>query len=172
MPELQPKSSRESRTVQASIVLPSDTNNHGTIFGGTLMAYIDEVAAIAAMRHSRKSVVTASIDSIDFLSPVKAGHSVCLDAVVTSTGTTSMEVFVKVISENLITGERTLTATSFLTFVALNEYGKPTPVPPVIPETDEEKDLFETAAQRKQMRKERKESQQEFISRISVEKKL
>lgn len=169
---MESKSSRESRTIQASLVLPSDTNNHGTIFGGAMMAYIDEVAAIAAMRHSRKSVVTASIDSIDFLSPAKMGHSVCLDAFVVSTGKSSMEVFVKVISEDLMTGERQLTATSFLTFVALDENGKPTPVTPIVPETEEEKRLFESAKERKQMRIERKENLKEFIKQIDTTKSI
>jgi acyl-CoA hydrolase len=169
---MNPKTANESRTVQASLVLPSDTNNHGTIFGGTMMAYIDEVAAIAAMRHSRRAVVTASIDSIDFLSPAKMGHSVCIEAYVASTGRTSMEVFVKVISENLKTGERMLTATSFLTFVALDENGKPTPVPPVIPETEEEKFLAETAAERKAMRKERKAGTELFIRRLDLKKEI
>jgi len=166
------KSTKESRTIQASLVLPSDTNNHGTIFGGAMMAYIDEVAAIAAMRHSRCPVVTASIDSIDFLSPAKAGHSVCIEAYVASTGTTSMEIFVKVVSENLKTGERQLTATSFLTFVALDEQGKPTKVPGVIPETEEEKYLFATAAERKAMRKERKASTEAFVKQLQIAKDI
>lgn len=169
---MKPKTAKESRTVQASLVLPSDTNNHGTIFGGTMMAYIDEVAAIAAMRHSRRVVVTASLDSIDFLTPAKMGNSVCLEAFVTSTGTTSMEVFVKIVSENLLTGERQLTATSFLTFVALDENGKPTPVPPVIPETEEEIYLFEKAGERKAARKERKNSTQAFISQLKIDKNI
>ncbi len=169
---MNPKTIRESRTIQATLVLPTITNNHGTIFGGAMMAKMDEVAAIAASRHSRKSVVTASLDSIDFLSPAKMGHSVCIEAFVTSTGKTSMEVFVKVISENLITGERKLTATSFMTFVALDEHGNPTPVPPVIPETDEEKDLFHTAEQRKAMRKDRRLNSEKVNSQIDLTKTI
>lgn len=166
------KTTQESRTIQASLVQPSDTNYHGTIFGGTMMAYVDEVAAIAAMRHSRRPVVTASIDSIDFLAPVKMGHSICLEAFVSSTGKTSMEIFVKVISENLQSGERVLTATSFLTFVALDEDGNPTEVPAVVPETEEEKNLMASADERKKMRKERKSNTQAFISTLSVEKTI
>ncbi|MFP3392575.1 acyl-CoA thioesterase [Brevibacillus sp. SIMBA_040] len=166
------KTTQESRTIQASLVQPSDTNYHGTIFGGTMMAYVDEVAAIAAMRHSRRPVVTASIDSIDFLAPVKMGHSICLEAFVSSTGRTSMEIFVKVISENLQSGERVLTATSFLTFVALDEEGNPTEVPAVAPETEEEKNLMASADERKKMRKERKSNTQAFISTLSVEKTI
>lgn len=136
------------------------------------MAYIDEVAAIAAMRHSRRPVVTASIDSIDFLAPVKMGNSICLEAFVSSTGRTSMEVFVKVISENLRTGERVLTATSFLTFVALDEEGKPTAVPAVVPETEEEHYLMASAEERKKMRKERRKSTEAFISQLSIQKNI
>lgn len=166
------KTTQDSRTIQASLVQPSDTNYHGTIFGGTMMAYVDEVAAIAAMRHSRRPVVTASIDSIDFLAPVKMGHSICLEAFVSSTGRTSMEVFVKVISENLQTGVRILTATSFLTFVALDEAGNPTEVPSIVPETDEEKRLLASAEERKKMRKERKANTQAFISQLTIEKTI
>ncbi|QQE73010.1 acyl-CoA thioesterase [Brevibacillus composti] len=166
------KTTTESRTIQASLVQPSDTNYHGTMFGGKMMAYIDEVAAIAAMRHARRPVVTASMDSIDFLSPVKMGHSVCLEAIVSYAGTSSMEVFVKIISEDLQTGERTLTATSFLTFVALGEDGKPTPVPPIVPETEEERYLFETAEERKRMRKERKRSTEAFTSQLNITKNI
>ncbi|MDF2684120.1 MAG: acyl-CoA thioesterase [Brevibacillus sp.] len=166
------KTTQDSRTIQASLVQPSDTNYHGTIFGGTMMAYVDEVAAIAAMRHSRRPVVTASIDSIDFLAPVKMGHSICLEAFVSSTGRTSMEVFVKVISENLQTGVRILTATSFLTFVALDEAGNPTEVPSIVPETEEEKRLLASADERKKMRKERKANTQAFISQLTIEKTI
>jgi acyl-CoA hydrolase len=137
-----------------------------------MMAYVDEVAAIAAMRHSRRPVVTASIDSIDFLAPVKMGHSICLEAFVSSTGRTSMEVFVKVISENLQTGVRILTATSFLTFVALDEAGNPTEVPSIVPETEEEKRLLASADERKKMRKERKANTQAFISQLTIEKTI
>jgi len=166
------KTMQDSRTIQASLVQPSDTNYHGTIFGGSMMAFIDEVAAISAMRHSRRPVVTASIDSIDFLAPVKMGHSICLEAFVSSTGRTSMEVFVKVISENLQTGERILTATSFLTFVALDEEGNPTEVPTIVPETDEERRLMASAEERKKMRKERKANTQSFISNLTIEKMI
>jgi len=164
------KTVKESRTVKCSLILPHNTNHYGNIFGGTVMSYIDEVSAIAAMTHCRKPVVTASIDSVDFLAPAKLGYSVCLEACVTWTGRTSMEVFVKVISENLLTGERQLTATSFITFVALDEQGKPSPVPAVIPETEEEKYLFETAADRQKMRKARKASTQDFIQQLDVRK--
>ncbi|GAA4878609.1 acyl-CoA thioesterase [Paenibacillus vulneris] len=150
------KPARMSRTTMTDIIFPSDTNYHGTMFGGIVMRYIDKIATIASMRHSRRGVVTASSDSLDFLAPVKVGEAIMLEAYVSWTHRSSMEVFVKVESENLFTGERKTTATSFLTFVALDDQGKPTPVPAVIPETDEERRLFDSAEERYQARKKRK----------------
>jgi acyl-CoA hydrolase len=145
-------SSDVSRTIQTHLVLPPDTNHMGTIFGGTVLAYVDEIAAIAAMKHSRKVVVTASIDRVNFLSSAVVGDILTLEAFVISTGRTSMEVFVKVESENLETGKRTLTTTSILTMVAKDSVGVPVPVPGVIPQTEEERDLFKTAKDRKERR--------------------
>src|SRR5579875_3546030 len=116
---MQGKPASASRTVMTDLVLPPDTNNYGTIFGGNVMAYIDKIASIACMRHARKPVVTASSDSLDFLQPVRVGEAIRLEAFVTWTHHTSMEVFVRVESENLLTGEVCLTATSYLTSVAL-----------------------------------------------------
>lgn len=147
------KRCRQSFVVKTSIVQPPDTNSYGTLFGGKLMAYIDDIAGIAAMRHARRQVVTASTDSVDFLHPIYEGNSVCLEAYVTYTGRTSMEVFVKVTAENLLTGERNVCAISFLTMVAIDEAGKPAEVPGVMPETEEEKNLFETAKARAENRK-------------------
>ncbi len=130
---------RESLAIKTSLVSPPDTNIHGTMFGGKLMAYIDDVAAIAAMRHARKLAVTASSDSVDFLHPIIEGNSVCLEAFVSYTGRTSMEIFVKVVSENMLTGDRHICAVSFLTFVALDENGQPSEVPQVVPQSEEEK---------------------------------
>lgn len=150
------KPPRLSRTVMTDLVLPPDTNTYGTIFGGNVMAYIDKIASITCMRHARKPIVTASSDSLDFLEPIKVGHAIRLEASVTWTHKTSMEVFVKVESENLMTGEVKLTATSYLTFVALGSDGRPTPVPPVIPETEEEKRQYEAAPARYELRLQRK----------------
>jgi acyl-CoA hydrolase len=145
-------SSDVSRTIQTHLVLPPDTNHMGTIFGGTVLAYVDEIAAIAAMKHSRKVVVTASIDRVNFLSSAVVGDILTLEAFVISTGRTSMEVFVKVESENLETAKRTLTTTSILTMVAKDSDGVPVPVPGIIPQTEEERDLFKAAKDRKQRR--------------------
>lgn len=146
-----------SRTTMTDIIFPSDTNYHGTMFGGVVMRYIDKIATIASMRHSKRGVVTASSDSLDFLAPVKVGEAILLEAFVSWTHRSSMEVYVKVESENLFTGERKTTATSFLTFVALDDQGKPTPVPAVIPETEEERRLFASAEERYLARKKRKQ---------------
>ena len=135
---LQPKRCKESLAFRTGRVFPNDMNNHDTLFGGKLMSLIDEVASISAIRHCRATVVTASTDSVDFLRPIHKMDSVCLESYVTYVGRTSLEVFVKVVSEDLFTGERHIAATSFLTFVAMDDDGNPTQVPPVIPETEEE----------------------------------
>ncbi|MBP1969758.1 acyl-CoA hydrolase [Virgibacillus natechei] len=160
--EAEKKPCWESLTVKTSHVLPPDTNSHGTLFGGKLMAYIDDVAAIAAVRHSRKLVVTASTDSVDFLAPVKEGDSICLEAFVTWTHNTSMEVFIKAVTENLLTGERKVCTTAFTTFVAIDDEGKPTPVPGVYPEAEHEKMLHEQAPERAKHRRERRDQSKEL----------
>ncbi|NUU59313.1 acyl-CoA thioesterase [Paenibacillus agri] len=147
---------RESRVFKTGRVFPNDVNNHKTLFGGKLMSGIDEVASISAMRHCRINVVTASTDSVDFLRPIEPSDSVCFESFVSWTGRTSIEVFVKIIAENLYTGERAVAATSFLTFVAIGEDGKPAAVPSVIPETDEEKLISESAEERAELRKVRR----------------
>ena len=138
------KSCSESRTIQTDGVLPNDTNPHQTLFGGALMSRIDRVAGIAAVKHCRKPTVTASTDSVDFLHPITLQDAVTLEAFVTWTGNTSMEVFVKVIADNLFTGGSRVAARSFLTFVSLDEEGHPATVPSVYPETEEEHYLFNT----------------------------
>lgn len=100
-----------SRTIQSRLVLPPDTNHMGTIFGGTVLAYIDEIAAISAMKHSRRAVVTASIDNVNFLSSAKVGDILILEGVVISTGRTSMEVYVKAECQHIESGTRSLTTT-------------------------------------------------------------
>ncbi|MDY0409556.1 acyl-CoA thioesterase [Virgibacillus soli] len=156
------KTCSNSLAVKTSHVLPPDTNAHGTLFGGKLMAHIDDVAAIAAVRHARKPVVTASTDSVDFLEPVKEGNSICVEAFVTWTHKTSMEVFVKAVTEDLLTGERKVSATAFLTFVAVDDNGRPVPVPPIEPETEYEKQLHEGAKQRADHRRQRRGQSRQF----------
>lgn len=144
----------QSRTIQTHLVLPPDTNHHGTIFGGRVLSYIDEIGAITAMKHCKMPTVTASIDSVDFVSSARVGDVLEMEAIVSSTGRTSMEVYVRVQSMNLLTGETRLTTESFLTFVAVED-GKPMPVPGIIPETENEKLLYETGPARREHRKQR-----------------
>lgn len=169
MSKIEPKFCRESLVVKTSRVFPQDTNNHNTLFGGRLMTYIDDAASICASRHCRTDIVTASTDSVDFLKPIKNDHSVCLEAYVSSTGRSSMEIFVKVIAENLKTGERYLAATSFLTFVALNEEGRSVEVASVIPQSDEEKRIHAGAEARNLARKERVKQSKALAASLSTE---
>ncbi|MFB3161200.1 acyl-CoA thioesterase [Neobacillus sp. 179-J 1A1 HS] len=164
------KTCNESRVVRTGRIFPNDVNNHNTLFGGKLMSDMDMIASISAVRHARKEVVTASTDSVDFLSPITQQDSICIESFVTYTGTSSMEVFVKVIAENLITGNRKIAATAFLTFVALDENGKPTKVPGIVPESEEEKKLFETGKDRAEKRKEHRKNSKELASYFTTEK--
>jgi len=134
------------------LVLPSHTNALSSIFGGVIMSWIDIAAAIAAQRHARSAVVTASIDALNFVAPVYVGWIVNLKASVNFVSRTSMEVGVRVDSENPITGELTHTATAYTTFVALDDHGRPTPIPPVIPEAAEEKRRYDEAQKRRESR--------------------
>jgi len=163
---------QESRVVKTSRVFPLDTNNQNTLFGGKLMSYIDDIASISASMHSRCDTVTASTDSVDFLLPIRQEDSVSLVSYVSWTGTSSMEIFVKVLTENLYTGERQLAATSFLTFVALNSEGVPQIVPNVIPQTDEEIMLYHTAKQRSEERKNRRKQSKALADAITESLKL
>ncbi|WP_379132705.1 acyl-CoA thioesterase [Paenibacillus sp. sgz500958] len=161
---------RESRVFKTGRVFPNDVNNHKTLFGGKLMSSIDEVASISAMRHCRANVVTASADSVDFLLPIRPTDSVCFESFVSWTGRTSIEVFVKIISEHLYTGERAVAATSFLTFVAVGDDGEPHQVPGIIPETPEEKLINESAQERAELRKVRRTMSKTLASQLNTSK--
>ncbi|WP_376700386.1 acyl-CoA thioesterase [Paenilisteria rocourtiae] len=160
---------KDSLVIKTSRVFPSDTNNHNTLFGGRLMTYIDDTASISASRHCRTGIVTASTDSVDFLQPIKNDHSVCLESYVASTGRSSMEIFVKVIAENLKNGERYLAATSFLTFVAIDDNGKTVEVPTVQPQSEEEKMISRDAEERSLARKRRLKQSRELAASLSTE---
>lgn len=138
-----------SQVTSSHLVLPSDTNALGSIFGGTIMSWIDIVAAIAAQRHSNAIVVTASVDRLNFVAPVYQGWVVNLKASVNYTGKTSMEVGVRVDAENPITSETFHTVSAYLTFVAVDRGGKPIAVPRIAPETVAEKRRFQAAERRK-----------------------
>ena len=165
------KTCKESRVTQTDLVLPNETNNHNTLFGGVLMKRLDAVASISARRHCRSEVVTASTDSVDFLQPINPSDSICLESFVTFTGTTSMEIFVKAVAEDLNTGERRIAATAFLTFISLDENGKPSPVPKVVPESKDEQFLYETGQKRAEERKKRRQASKELAKVISTKKR-
>jgi uncharacterized protein (TIGR00369 family) len=131
---------------------PEHANLLGKVHGGWIMKLVDEAGALACMRHSQRRVVTVAIDSMTFREPIKIGDLVILKAEVTYTGRTSMEVEVHVLAEDPITRERTHTNAAYLVYVALDDTGKPTPVPPLQPETDEEKQKFEDGKRRQQRR--------------------
>jgi len=138
------------------IVLPNDANTLGNILGGKVMHMIDIACAIAANRHCRKPVVTASMDNLDFSHPIKVGDLIIIKASVNRAFHTSMECGAKVFSENLNTGERKHTSTAYLTFVALDDNRKPTRVPPIFPETKEEKRRWREAEIRREFRMQQK----------------
>ncbi len=142
----------ESEVFMTELVLPQHTNALGTIFGGTVMSWIDIAGAISAGKYARCSVVTASIDALHFIAPIKLGHAVELKACVNITGKSSMEVGVRVTSENLITGERFHNVSAYLTFVALGSDGKPRAVPVLEPKTESEKRRYKAAIKRRASR--------------------
>lgn len=149
---------RHSQVYMTEMVLPTHTNALGTAFGGVIMSWIDIAAAIAAQRHSRSQVVTASIDALHFVAPVKKGWVVNLKASVNRVFRTSMEVGVRIDAENPITGEFFHTATAYLTFVALNSLSQPVEIPKIHPENDEEKRRYEQAEIRRQNRLQKKKA--------------
>ena len=154
---MQGKPPSASATHQEHLVRPQHTNAHGTLFGGEVMAWVDIAAATCVMRHSSKAVVTASIDALHFLAPIQIGSVVCIDASVNFTARTSCEVGVKVTAHNPITGESNHTATAYLTFVSLDSNGRPTPMPPLTPVTEEDKMRFAGGAERRKARLELKQ---------------
>lgn len=141
---------RESYVEMVHLVRPQDANSLGLAFGGTVVAWMDVAAAVAAVRHARRPSVTASIDQLSFLSPIHVGELVVIRAAVHYTGRTSMEVGVWIESENPLTGERHRTTHGYLTYVALDDAGRPTPVPPVVPETEEERRRYHEAKRRRE----------------------
>jgi acyl-CoA hydrolase len=143
---------RDSLSEYSELALPNDANGLGAVLGGKVMHLVDLAAAMAAMRHARRPVVTASVDSLHFLHPVRIGELIVLRSSVNRVFRTSMEVGVYVTTENLMTGERLHTCSAYLTFVALNKEGRATEVPAVIPETEEEKRRYREAGERREYR--------------------
>lgn len=148
------KRPKESAVETRYLLMPHQANPQGTAFGGVIAAWIDMVAAMVAQRHSGKEVVTAGIDSLIFKEPVRIGDQVVLKASINYVGRTSMEVGVQVSREDPYGGERVITTTAHLTFVALDENKKPTVVPAILPETEQEKKRYKDAMLRVKARKE------------------
>jgi acyl-CoA hydrolase len=152
-PELPGRFVRESISEYSEFALPTDANTMGNVLGGKVMHLVDLAAALAGVRHARCAVVTASIDQMSFLHPVHIGQLIVLRSSVNRVFRTSMEIGVRVEVENLLTGHRKHTSSAYLTFVALDrETGRRVPIPPVIPETEEEKRRYAEAEERRAYR--------------------
>ncbi|HZH37550.1 MAG TPA: acyl-CoA thioesterase [Flavisolibacter sp.] len=146
------KKPSDSHTVMTEIVLPNDTNVFGNLMGGRLMYWMDIAAAIAAQRHCNAPVVTASVDNISFENPIRLGNTVHIEAMVSRTFNTSMEVHMKVWGEDFTQQYKYKSNEAYYTFVALDPNRKPRQVPQLVPETEEEIKLFEGAIRRRQLR--------------------
>lgn len=142
----------QSRVTLTQVMGPEHANTLGNVHGGVIMKLCDEAGGMAAIRHARRPAVTIVIDSMAFHSPVHIGNFVTVSAEVTWTGRTSMETRVFVTAEDVISGETTHTNTAYIVYVALDEDGRPTPVPSLICETDEERERYKRAAARQKYR--------------------
>jgi acyl-CoA hydrolase len=147
-----PKSPSESEISTARLMMPTDANVLGNVFGGAIMLYMDEVAAIAAWRHAGKNVVTASIDRMNFYAPVYVGDLLIMKASVNYVGRTSMEIGVRIEAQDPRTRKGTHTGSCYLTYVALDKNGHPTRIPPLLVTTPEEKKRFNEAIARRKLR--------------------
>lgn len=148
---LKPKFAKESLTINTEHVLPNDTNHIGNLFGGRLLQWMDITGAIAAQRHCRRVCVTATVNNVSFKYPIKNNSIVTLEAKVSRSFNTSMEVFIDVFVEDQVTGQRTKCNEAIYTFVAIDQNGSPLPVPELVPETDDEKKRYDGALRRKQL---------------------
>lgn len=146
------KTSRASRVYLSQLMQPEHANHHGNVHGGWIMKLVDEAGALACMRHAQTRVVTVAVDSLVFREPIKIGDLVTFTAEVTYTGRTSLEAEVQVIAENPITGERTHTNTAYLVYVGLDDDNRPTAIPQLVLETDEDKARYDQAKLRQQRR--------------------
>jgi acyl-CoA hydrolase len=146
------KTPAESKVTMTEMVFPNDTNPLHNLMGGRMMHLIDIVAAITAQKHSNRIVVTASVDNVSFTKPIKMGNVVTLEAQITRSFNSSMEVYVRVFAEDIPSGTKTESNTAFLTFVAVDQNGTPITVPQVTPENEDEKQLYDSALRRRQLR--------------------
>src|SRR5205085_9597242 len=155
--DLTPKRAADSATEMVQVVLPNDANPLGFILGGTVMHLIDIAGAIAGHRHTRSLLVTAAVDGLQFLHPIKVGDLIILKSRVTCAFHTSLEVQVDVFSEETLTGRRQMTSRAYLTFVAIDRDGRRVPVPPLLIETEEERRVAEAAQLRRAERLQQRE---------------
>lgn len=146
----------ESRVILSALMGPQDTNGLGNVHGGVIMKMVDEAAGLAAMRHARRPAVTVAIDSMTFMEPIRVGMLVQCHAELTYVGQTSMEVRVRVVAENPLIGTSSVTNMAYLVFVALDQNGQPTPVPPLVYETEEEILQEQAARERQAYRKQQR----------------
>ena len=146
------KKCSDSYVTMTELVLPNDTNGLDHLMGGRLMHWMDIVSAISAQKHSNRIVVTASVDNISFSEPIRIGNTVTLTAFVARAFNSSMEVCIEVIAEDIPADKKMQTNSAFFTFVAVDQTGKPIDVPELVPETDFEKELYEGALRRRQLR--------------------
>lgn len=145
------RTAAETLSITTKVVLPNDTNTLGNLFGGQLLAWMDVIASVSAHRHCRRVVVTASVNNVSFQHPIQHASIVTLEAKVSRSFNSSMEVFVDVFVEDHVTGKRIKSNEAIYTFVAVDQNGGPIQVPELIPETDEEKMRFEGALRRKEL---------------------
>jgi len=148
---MSPKTPKDSKTIQTDLVLPGDTNSLNSLFGGELLARMDKVASIAAIKHSEQIVVTASVNNVAFGEPVPVGSILTIEAKVSRAFSSSMEVFIDVWKQDKINPERTKVNEAIYTFVALNKKGEKVKVPKIIPQSDLEKSRFDAALRRRQL---------------------
>ncbi len=143
------KTVEQSHIVFARIMQPSDANGYGNVHGGVIMRFVDEAGGAVAIRHAQSRCVTVSLDHMSFDAPAYIGDIVTVDAFLTYTGNTSMEVQCEVMAESIPTGEKRRVSTCYIIFVAIDDHGKPTAVPPLVPQTDEERARWRAAEVRR-----------------------
>lgn len=151
-PDFAPRPVSASQATMSELMMPHHANILGHVFGGVILSLVDRVAAVAAIRHARRPCVTLSVDRVDFLQPILLSELVTAHASVNFAGRTSMEVGVRIEAENLITGQRRHTNSCYVTYVAIDEHGRPSPVPPVLPETEDERRRYRAAEERRRRR--------------------
>lgn len=146
------KEASRSKVTMTEMVLPNDTNTLNNLMGGRLLHWMDICGAISAQKHANAKVVTASVDNVSFAQPIRLGHVVTMQAGVTRAFNSSMEVYIEVWAEDVPAGIKVATHKAFYTFVAVDDQNKPVKVPELVPETDEERELFKSALRRRQLR--------------------